>query len=169
MEISGMNLKRIIAILIISASLPAILAVYTTKILAKSVQSSIPEMTLVTSSRDIEAAATDLINNLQKARDTALKEKTGYLFSMFDTGYDIGKDVEHNENFHAVTHIIFNNNIEWNNKKRFTVIYFSPDGYCRQIPNNFTISFQDRENNISKSITNDNCTFHIKDAFEHNA
>jgi hypothetical protein len=164
-----MNLKKSLAILIISACMPVILAVYTTKIFANNTQSSVPEMTMVTSSQNIDIVTTELINNLQKARETALKEKTGYLFTMFDTGYDIGKDAEHDETFHSVTHITFDNNIAWDNKRRFTVIYFSPDGTCSQIPDNFTISILDKENNLSKSIAKDSCTFNIKNAFEQKA
>jgi len=121
------------------------------------------EPNVMNSSPEIETVTQDLIKNMTLAREAAQNDKTGYLFSMHNEGYDIGKDFNHNENYHSITHVNFSKKVFWNNNNRSTVVIFKPDGSCEQIPENFIISVINKENQTAKEIVNNQCTFAPKD------
>lgn len=82
---------------------------------------------------------------------------------MHNEGYDIGKDFNHDENYHSITRVNFSKKVSWNNNNRFTVVIFNPDGSCEQIPGNFIISVINNENHSAKEIVNNQCAFIPKD------
>jgi len=121
------------------------------------------EPNVINSSPEIETVTQELIKNLTLAREAAQNEKTGYLFSMDNEGYDIGKDFNRDENYHSITHVNFSKKVSWNNNNRFTVVIFKADGSCEQIPGNFIISVINNETHTAREIVNNQCAFAPKD------